>query len=166
MKIRIKLHSATDLITNSSTVIFTYSEQSKKACESMIDEIFKAFGIDKTCDDVFELSVGLENNDCYATALERMQDDGEPEPKGLEGFYAAEYGEQANSMLDSYLQQVQSGKIKKPEWMKEAEGGEDYDGYAPSTMLTITPKDPKHKKLAKMVEAFLYSTSHEATRNG
>lgn len=49
---KIKIHSATDLITNSSTVIFTYSDSSPDALKEMINEFFKAFNINKQCDDI------------------------------------------------------------------------------------------------------------------
>ncbi|MFA5154170.1 MAG: hypothetical protein WC554_16590 [Clostridia bacterium] len=59
-KIKINLHSIIDLITNSSTEIYTYSSGSVAACKEMIDEFFKVTGVNKTCDDVFELSVDTE----------------------------------------------------------------------------------------------------------
>ena len=59
-KIKINLHSIIDLITNSSTEIYTYSDGSLAACKEMIDEFFKVMGIDKTCDDVFELSIDTD----------------------------------------------------------------------------------------------------------
>lgn len=60
MKTKINLHSIIDLITNSSTEIYTYSSGSLKACEEMINEFFKVFNIDKTCNDIFELSLDQE----------------------------------------------------------------------------------------------------------
>ena len=50
---KLPLHSLTDLITNSSTVIYTYSDNSEKALREMIDEIFHVLGVKKKCDDVF-----------------------------------------------------------------------------------------------------------------
>jgi hypothetical protein len=60
---KIPLHSITDLITNSSTTIYTYSDASEAAMRAMIDEFFKTFGIDKKCDDVFTLMVTCEGVD-------------------------------------------------------------------------------------------------------
>lgn len=61
--IKIKLHSLIDLITNSSTEIYTYSSGSLQACKDMVDEFFKIVGINKTCDEVFDLKLdeGTEN---------------------------------------------------------------------------------------------------------
>lgn len=41
----IKIHSITDLITNSSTTIYTLSDASKDAAIDMINSFFQAFGI-------------------------------------------------------------------------------------------------------------------------
>jgi hypothetical protein len=59
MKIEIALHSIIDLITNSSTEIFTDFAGSLEPCKEMINEMFKSCGIEKTCDEVFTLR--LEN---------------------------------------------------------------------------------------------------------
>ena len=62
MTAKINLHSVIDLITNSSTEIYTYSEGSVAACKEMINEFLKVMNIyDKTCDDLFELSI--DSND-------------------------------------------------------------------------------------------------------
>ena len=79
---KIKLHSTTDLITNSSTTIFTYSENSIKACKNMIDEILKTFNIDKKCDDLFNLVV-LSDKYTYLSFLGRGEYDDEEEEKEL-----------------------------------------------------------------------------------
>lgn len=41
---KLKIHSGVDLITNSSTVIFTYSEGSLSALKDLVDEMLKTFG--------------------------------------------------------------------------------------------------------------------------
>jgi hypothetical protein len=161
---KIKLHSMTDLITNSSTVIYTYSENSKDALEDMINEVFKVFGVDKKCKDVFTLSVDVEDDDCYGNALESLADD-ENLPKDFEGYGDLDWEEQ-DKMLKEYVAKVKAGEIKKPEWMKDAESGEDSIGFRPSTTLTIEPKAPKYKKLADLVSKFLYSTEHDGGRDG
>jgi hypothetical protein len=163
---KIQLHSMTDLITNSSTVIYTYSDASLDACKKMINEIFKTFNIDKTCNDVFDLSVDLEDNCYYNDALCDLDD--EDIPVELKEFFAedskADWKER-DKALDTYIAKVNRGEIKKPEWMEEAEG-ERSDGYKPSNTLTIQPKLPEYKKLAKLIKDFLYSTTNEAGYDG
>jgi hypothetical protein len=67
MKTKINLHSVIDLITNSSTEIYTYSSGSLAACKEMINEFFKVAGIEKTCDDIFELSIDTDEGQSYLT---------------------------------------------------------------------------------------------------
>jgi len=58
--VKIPMHSVIDLITNSSTEIFTYSENSLEPAKELINEILKLQGVDKTCDDVFDLSIQFD----------------------------------------------------------------------------------------------------------
>jgi len=55
--IKIKLHSITDLITNSSTVIFTYSKGCVEPLKEMFAEIAKTFGITKSFDEMFDIVI-------------------------------------------------------------------------------------------------------------
>ena len=154
---KIRLHSMTDLITNSSTVIYTYSDASLEACRNMIDEIFLTFGIDKKCDDVFSLSVTMHSNDAYRDAIDGM----EPEeiPEELRGLSYREM----DAALDKYLDRIALGEIKKPKWMEDVEKGRGYSDYRPSTDLNIVPKAPEYQKLADLIDKFLYSTDHESS---
>jgi hypothetical protein len=54
---KIKVHSAVDLITNSSTVIYTYSEGSLEAVKGLVNEMLKVFGIEETFDNIFYAGV-------------------------------------------------------------------------------------------------------------
>jgi len=144
---KIPIHSTTDLITNSSTVIFTYSESSESAVVQMIDEVFAAFDIDKKCEDVFD-TVVLTDKYRY----------GEGAP---EGFF----------LSDQLYDDVLAGKTPKPDWFNDVESFPDhidqgsYDYYSPSTYLHLIPKKEEYKKLATLIKKFLYSTDHEATRD-
>ena len=57
MKIVVAAHSVIDLITNSSTEMFIDFSGSIEPLKELINEFFKASGVDKTCDDVFKLSI-------------------------------------------------------------------------------------------------------------
>jgi hypothetical protein len=59
----IKIHSIVDLITNSSTVIYTYSEDSGNHLKIMMEEIIKVFGINESFDNMFELDLKTEKNE-------------------------------------------------------------------------------------------------------
>ena len=51
------MHSFIDVITNSSTELYIDYSGSIEPCKDMINEMFKACGIDKTCDDVFNITL-------------------------------------------------------------------------------------------------------------
>jgi hypothetical protein len=147
--IKIPIHSTTDLITNSSTTIFTYSSGSEVAVVEMIDEVFESFGIHKKCKDVFD-TVVLADSYTYSDAKEDFI------PEGVD----------PDKISDIY-EDVKSGKIEKPKWFEEIEDSEDtWSYYTPSTYLHLIPKKEEYKKLAKLISKFLYSTDHEATRDG
>ena len=103
----IQIHSVTDLITNSSTVIFTYSENSLNSLKEMINEIFKTFGIDKTCDEVFNLVVLCNKHYYYQQYLDELAEDGDEVPEV--------------SDLNQLIIDVQEGKVEKPEWFNKVE---------------------------------------------
>jgi hypothetical protein len=156
---KIKLHSITDLITNSSTVIYTYSDASEGALREMIDETFKILGVDKKCDDVFTLTITLDDEYHYSEAF----DDGEVEvPDELQGLT----GKALTAAIDEVVEKVKNGEMEKPQWMKSVEGKNDYNYYAPGTTLNITPKAPEFAKLAELIGKFLYSTTSESCYNG
>lgn len=59
--IKIKLHSSVDLITNSSTVIFTYQDNSIEPVRNLFKEIFKTFNVNENVDDIFTFSIEQED---------------------------------------------------------------------------------------------------------
>lgn len=133
---KIKLHSSVDLITNSSTVIFTYSGGSLEAVKELVNEMLKVFGKKETFDDIF-----------WAAVL--------PE----------EYDEE-QEIPDNYREieiQYIKGEISKQDWMVNSK----YDDYMDrDTTLQVIPKDEKYSDLANKLLKYLYSTYHDAVRDG
>jgi hypothetical protein len=134
----INIHSMTDLITNSSTTIYTYSDESPNACKEMVNEIFKTFNITLKCDDVFDLVVLLDSEYRYTYWLNRNGDDFEGD-------------------LEDLIKRIKCGKEEKPKWMFDAEENSDAGG----TTLHLIPKKKEYEKLAKLITNFLYSTRAE-----
>ena len=134
--IKINLHSIADLITNSSTVIFTYSEGSLPAAKELMNEVFKLLNIDKSFDDIF-----------YAKVLPEDIGDHDDMPDNWE------------ELLHQYIKD----EIEIQSWMQPIES---YDYYTESTTLYLIPKDEKYNELANKLLKYLYSTDHEATRDG
>ena len=164
----IKIHSMTDLITNSSTVIYTYSDRSPKALKEMIDEVFSVLGVDQKCDDVFTISVAkdsaeLDLDACVDWAVDNSDMSGVPE------VFSGDDEDVWYHTMSDFLDDIGDGKMEKPKWFVNMEEGleeESYDSYPPETTLKVIAKDPKYEKLAELVVKFLYSTNHEATRDG
>ncbi|CAB4131461.1 hypothetical protein UFOVP276_210 [uncultured Caudovirales phage] len=145
---KIKIHSMTDLITNSSTTIYTYSDASESAMRNMIEEFFKVFGIDKKCDEVFTLTVTCKSYD-YSDRVSNL-DDMPEEFKGLGN-------KEIQAKTEEILAKVVSGEINKPQWMTDVEKDDHWDNR-PATTLNIEPKAPEYAALAKLLLEFLYST--------
>jgi len=133
-----------DIITNSSTVIFTYSEGAISEVKELIDEILSLQGLNKKADDLFYIDTFLDDSYDY-----KDQD---------------EFPE--NGDIDEIIDDVLTGKISRPDWMKKAEEADHWSGYSRSTTLYIKPKESQYQGLAKKLMSFLYSTNHEATRDG
>jgi len=138
---KFQIHSTTDLITNSSTTIYTYSDGSADACKEMINEIFDTFDIDKKCEDVFTLILLFDNVENYRYWLDRQD---QPPFTG-----------DVNKLVDKIL----SCKVEKPKWMFEVE--ENSENTFGGTVLHICAKNKKYEKIAKLVSKFLYSTFAE-----
>jgi hypothetical protein len=152
---KIKLHSITDLITNSSNTIFTYSKGSESALKDMITELFKVFNINKTCDEIFKLVV-LCDVYVYGEYISGLLEDEESLPEGIT--------EETDIKL--IYNDVKTGKTEKPAWFKPAEEHTDGEGFNPDTYLHLIPLEQEYSTLATLVRKFLYSTSHEASHNG
>jgi len=155
MNTGVHVHSATDLITNSSTTIYTYSESSLDVCKELIDEILDLLGEKKKCDDIFALSVLAEDY----TYQEFLDDEDSPKKKGQ-----PKSSEEVD--IPKLMDDIMHGLEKKPKWMKDAEKKENYMGLTASTNLHIVAKDDKYEKLAELVIKFLYSADQEAVRDG
>lgn len=157
-ELRIKLHSMTDLITNSSTVIYTYSDASLGACRDMIDEVFRVLGVDKKCDDVFTLFItsDVESYDICDT---------EPTDDTPKEFIDND-GQFIDDKVSELLDQIHNGQTP-PEWLNKIVSKiDDRRDYPTENTLIVKAKSPEFEKLADLIKAFLYSTSHEATRDG
>jgi hypothetical protein len=185
----INVHSQTDLITNSSTTIYTYSDQSPKALKDMVNEFFKAFGINHKCEDIFSMVVLPEYLDDRLVdyILDNYDnDDGSDDEPDLYDEEDSDYEPKGEIICDipkkfrnpktccdvvsDLINDIKTGKQESPEWLskiaKEMTDDDRSYGSGGGSMLYITAKDPKHHKLAKMVHKFLYSTNHEGCQDG
>lgn len=156
--IKLKIHSAVDLITNSSTTIFTYSDGALSTLKELVNEMLKTFGKTETFDDIFYAGVFLDDNEGYYEADTRLSEDDE---EYVSVFDELNWQERAIKINETKLQ-VLKGEIEKPDWMIETEGYYN-DSYLSETNLEIIPKSEKYQELANKLIKFLYSTNHEAS---
>ena len=156
--IKIQIHSVVDLITNSSTTIFTYSEGSVEPLKELVNEILKLSGKTETFDDIFNVEVFFDDIYIYSESdyeRDNFKSDDEYQQ------YLIDI-EDINKTID----RIVKGEITKPKWMinyEESEG--DYNDYRRTTSLYLYTKDPQYEELCNKITSFLYSTDHEAYYN-
>jgi hypothetical protein len=144
MLIEIPVHSITSLITNSSTTIYTKSENCEEAFRKMVEELFVSFNIPLKFDDVFQVVLLSSSSWRYSDYAKYKKVEGVDE----------------NTNFDKLYDDVKTGKMPKPTWFYFVEQNDPG-----STNLFISTKDPKYDKLAETIESFLYSTSYEEGEN-
>ena len=81
MKFTVALHSVIDLITNSSTEMFMDFSGSIEPIKDLVNEFLKINGSDKTCDDVFNMTIipswAEDDPDEWEEYKDKWTDDGE-----------------------------------------------------------------------------------------
>jgi hypothetical protein len=163
--IKIKIHSMVDVITNSSSVIYTY-QNSDTAAKELIQEVLNLAGItDKTPDDLFLFGVFCDD-DIYLES-ENLPDD-YPEIDYDNTEYGSDERKAQTKIRDQWLDDIKtnimSGKILKPEWMAETESrDEEWD---PDTYLCIIVKDEKYANLATKIKSLLNSVDVDGGWDG
>ena len=157
---KLNIHSIVDVITNSSTVIYTYQDSTKEAKE-LLQEILNLIGEKKEVDDLFYIGVFLEDGDYYTDYLSEEVDE-EEYPEG----YPKDDWKARNRYIADLQEMILKGEVDKPEWMKRVEERTNYNGYEYSTSLYILPKDEKYSELTKRMIAFLNFPSHESSYDG
>lgn len=130
-----EIHSIVDVITNSSTVIYTYQNGSLEPTKELINEILKLSGVtDKTANDVFYYAV---LHDKYRLT-ELVADN-------VLGYEAS-----VEELLSYIAKCIINNDI--PNWMFPETS---------STQLYLIPKDEKYNELALKIESLLGSVTAE-----
>src|SRR5208283_2577873 len=143
--LKIKLHSIVDLITNSSTVIFTYSEGALQSVKNLLNEMIKTFNIKDsnekllTADELFYFGVFLsDDRDDYINYWRENVagiNEDEDDPKDMPN-------------IEQLIDDILTGKIEKPDWMINAEEAKTHcDYFRGDTYLFIKEKDEKYTEL-------------------
>lgn len=145
MTITIKTHSLVDIITNSSTVIFTWASGNAEAMVlELIDEVLSVAGSDKKAADLYDIEVRVIMDELEGLLEEMLEDE---EDAGLMEISAKEYGE--GKEYDSWsahweaMLQYLMDTVPQKTLMKR----ENYMGFPPSTEIVVTRRDGKNTKV-------------------
>lgn len=164
--LKIKFHSIVDVITNSSTVIYTYQNSITETKELVQEILNLSDNKDLTPDDVFYYGVFCDTG-TYSEAIGKMEENGYDEnivnTLG-ENFADEDYKEQ-NKKINNLILKILKGEVKKPDWMVLVENG-DSDWYSTDTILHLIPKDSKFNNLAGKIEKLLGSVSADGGYKG
>lgn len=130
-----KILSISDIITNSSSEVFTYyTQESIKEVKALIDAILKAGGSNKTCDDLFEINLSFDEEFCK----ERLEEiNGEREYSREELLQFALDYDDGLYMDDDHI----------------------IEGFE------VIPKDPKNQEVAGLIAGIPFIFDTEAYNN-
>lgn len=154
--ITISTHSFVDVITNSSSIIYSNYSGSVEPAKELIAAFAKAIGFAGNPDDLFYIDA-FYDGDHFIDALDnyREEDDGNPD---IPDINYADYCEMVEKILKK--------EIEKPEWMGAIEDTM-YDNFTreegQGMDFWILPKDDKYKPLADAIKSFLHSPDFEAS---
>lgn len=143
-------------------ILFTYSSTSIIPLKRMVNGFLEALGIEETSfDDLFHYGVfcKTETYANYKWSYTDTQKVDVPEmlTSGLNSHDTKSY------FVENLMRLVITGQVNKPEWMIFIEQEEMcYEGYPPSTFITLMAKDERFEKLTTLITEFLYSPAHKA----
>jgi hypothetical protein len=167
--IRIGFHSMVDVITNSSTTIFTYSGGAEKPAKELVNEFLKCMGSELTADEMFDIFV-MPNGWAIEIWVERIGEDDSDELNDLPDDLVKAIKDggirDINDCIKNVAVQISRSEIVQPSWFSSIFDAECGDWVKCGTDLYIQPKEEKYTELAKRLIDFLYSTNHEAVYNG
>jgi len=102
---KLNVHSIVNVITNSSTVIYTYQNSTKEAKE-LLQEILNLMGEDKKVDDLFNIGVFLASTDYYTDDLDNWEDDEEE----MSADYPADDYKAQNKYIEDLIESILKGE--------------------------------------------------------
>ena len=155
---KIKIHSIVDVITNSSTVIYTYQNSSSEAT-ALLQEILTLLGETRKVDELFYINEFLSKIYYYSKYLDELEDVPEGYPNNSDG-------KKRDDWVSDRINDVLIGKISKPKWMIEAEDHENPSGFCRDLDLCILAREEKYKELAYKMIKFLNSPDADGGYNG
>jgi len=162
MQITIPIHSIVDVITNSSSVIYTEAtDNAIQIAKSIVDEILALGGSDKTADDLYDFKYQVLPDDVLDWALDDAESglEGIPDPDGITAFENLKPYEVRRKAAQVW---VDKNRKELYEWFNE-QGVSDWDDYPRYTQnLIITTKDGVEFPFSdKVLSMFSQSASYD-----
>ena len=148
------------------TITFVYSSESVEALKNLFTELRGVFGytLIPEFDDMFYYRVFCKQN-TYSNfnGWEKAQGEGIEVPEMLTSVCPTP--SEREDFVKRIINEIIKGEIEKPEWMQyvEEESVCNCCNAAPSTFLTLIPKDEKYRILADRLLDFLYSPNMMTT---
>ena len=148
------------------TITFVYSSESVEALKKLFTELRWVFGYTTVpeLNDMFYYGVFCKQN-TYSNfnGWEKAQGEGIEVPEMLTSVCPTP--SEKEDFVKRTINEIIKGEIEKPEWMKyvEEESVCSCCNAAPSTFLTLIPKDEKYRTLADRLLDFLYSPNMMTT---
>ena len=148
------------------TITFIYSSESVEALKKLFTELRGVFGytLIPEFDDMFYYGVFCKPN-TYSNfnGWEKAQGEGIEVPEMLTSVCPTP--SEREDFVKRIINEIIKGEIDKPEWMRYVEEESVCSCYnaAPSTFLTLIPKDEKYRILAARLLDFLYSPNMMTT---
>jgi len=171
-----KVHSYVDIITNSSTVIYTWSEGSVEKAKELLSAMFDLFGHGDVIIEE-EFSFGILPDD-FGVSRDKLEEEGytfvhdRPEPFwGDESEVAREkYNGEIDAISDKLKEDFILNNGNAPMWfsemVEEALDDRGWSDYRPSNTLVVLPRNDKYKDVIEKMISFLYSTDSDGVRDG
>lgn len=171
-----RIQSFIDVITNSSTSVFTWADNID-GVKKIINGVLKAANSDYICDDLFNVTTEWEDNAFSDYRDYQIDEAGEhidesPELKELLISRQEEYNKPYKQRSWDIINKVEDKIVNivsknKEEWNIESldewvESNNEYSEYKYSSDYVITPKDPSNKEAAEMIESINRLFSYDA----
>lgn len=159
--LEVSLHSFVDVITNSSTTIYTFSESSVEPAKKLVNAFAKLMGYPKAAEEMFFFECFPSFHEQWDSYVEAKEEDELTEED--KAINAMSYGDRQLYFSQLKLD-ICMNKKERPHWLDEdhSRWGDDYI----ESKIFIYPKDAKYQEVADKLKEFLYSTSHEARYDG
>lgn len=145
-QLRIKYHSFIDIITNSSTEIYvSVGDWSVNAVKDLVNGMLKIAKSDKTCDDLFEISVN--NYRCEEWILDKIGDYYLSDRMTWDEYEVLTDDEKLNKYFQETGETHETMSTKYYEYIDD-----DYDSFDESSLLVkAKTDDPDVIEVAKIL---------------